>query len=324
MGTGRVAHEFVQAVQYVADAELYAVASRTQQTADAFGAAHGATRAYGSYEAMLADPAVDVVYVATPTHRHEADVMACFQAGKAVLCEKAITPSREAFDRLVAEATRRQCFLMEAVWMQFHPAFRQMLQWIHEGRIGRVRCIKAELGWLHPYDPLDRIFAKALGAGTLLDLGVYTLGMACSVLGFQPDEVAAVASFGPDGADLDSHVQLRYPNAYAALTMGYTFDTTGETVIAGEKGRIVFTERFHDAWRVRLEDAAMTSVETFAQPYACNGYEQEIEAVHDALRRGALQDKTVSWAYTGAVLALLDRCQAQFDEQWAALQARNR
>lgn len=313
LSTGRITAEFIPAVQFVPDACLYGIASRDLAKAEAARAKYGAVKAYGSYEDMARNPDIDIVYVATPTALHAQHVRLCLEHGKHVLCEKAATVNTREFDELCRLAEQQNLFLMEAVWMRFHPAFRQAVAWVKQGAIGDLRLVKADLGWLHAYDEGDRMFNRALGGGTLLDLGPYTLGLATAVFGPEPDDMAGWASLTPDGVDRDSTVLLRYGKAYAALNMGYSFDSSaGETILAGTRGRIVFTERFHDAQRAFRYDAAEQLAETLDEPYACNGYEAEIQEAQACLRAGKLQSDVVPWAYTRAILRLIDRLKARF------------
>ncbi|MBP3372725.1 MAG: Gfo/Idh/MocA family oxidoreductase [Clostridia bacterium] len=320
MGPGRITEEFIPALLYVEGAHPYAVASRSIDRAKAAQARYGFEKAYGSYAELVADKNIDVIYIATPTACHFENAKLCLENGHNVLCEKSVTLNVDQFNELVEIAKANNVFFMEGVWMQFHPAFRKAVEWVRDGKIGNAKYIKAELAWEHPYDANDRIFAKRLGAGTLLDLGVYTFGFACSVFGFDYDRLHAVANFGPDGADIDSNVQLCYPNgSFASLMMGYCFSTTGEAIIAGDNGKIVFTERFHDAQRVYLYDENYELVEEFDGTFPCTGFEQEIEHVNDCLAKGLKESPIVSFDYTRAIFNVINDCEAQFEDARAKL-----
>ena len=124
LGTGRIAAEFAKAMQHVCDAELVSIGSRTQSSANTFAGAHGLARAHGSYEALAADPLVDVVYIATPHTLHCENTLLCLRAGKYVLCEKPLALNTAQLTEMVNEAQRRQLFLMKAMWMRFIPLLR--------------------------------------------------------------------------------------------------------------------------------------------------------------------------------------------------------
>lgn len=320
MGTGRITEEFIPSLQYVRDAALYAVASRTMERANLWKEKYGFEKAYGSYEELVQDENVDVIYIATPTSCHYDNAKLCLEHGKNVLCEKAVTATPDEFHELTEIARAHNVFFMEGIWMQLHPAFRRAVEWVQSGRIGHVKYIKAELAYQHPYDGNDRIFAKRLGAGNLLDLGVYTFGLACSVLGFEPSDIHAAASFGPDGADIDSSVTLKYKEGpYATLLMGYSFSTKGVALIAGDRGKIEFTERFNEAQRVFLYDENYELSEAFDGSFGSTGFEQEIAHVNDCLRQGLKQSPIVSWAYTDAIFRIITACEKQYAEDRRAL-----
>jgi dihydrodiol dehydrogenase / D-xylose 1-dehydrogenase (NADP) len=308
LSTARITEEFIPALQYVERAKVYAIASRDEAKARAAAERFGAQKAYGSYEQMLEDPAVDIVYIATPTSLHFEHAKQCLSYGKPVLCEKAVTKNLAQFEELIALAKEKNVFFMEGVWMKFHPAFIQAKRWFDEGKIGDLRVVKAELGWSHAYDGNDRIFSKALGASTLLDLGVYTMGLATAYMGYNPEKIQGACYKAPDGADIDSSILLQKGEAYAALVMGNSFNAGGETVIAGKKGRIVFTERFHDAQRVFLYDDQDEIAQVFDEPFGCNGFEMEIEHVHECLDEGRMQSDVVSWNESRAMMRLIGRC----------------
>ena len=160
-----------------------AVASRSQERADAFAARHGIERAHGSYAAILADPDVDVLYVATPHPQHHALALAALRAGKALLVEKSFTATTAGAAEVVDLARATGVFAMEAMWTRFQPAVVAMRELIADGAIGEVRSVQADLGVAREYDPADRLFALELGGGALLDLGVYVVSFAQMLLG---------------------------------------------------------------------------------------------------------------------------------------------
>ena len=144
MATGSIAHALAQALGETADAEITAVASRSQERAAAFGDTYGIPNQYGSYEALAADPNVDVVYIATPHSEHYDNMMVCLNGGKHVLCEKAFTLNARQAVECIDLARARKLFLMEAMWMRFNPAIKQLNQWIKDGVLGEIRLIQAD------------------------------------------------------------------------------------------------------------------------------------------------------------------------------------
>ena len=140
LAAGRIAGSFVEDLRHVPDAEAVAVGSRTRENAEAFAKKHGIPRAYGSYEELVRDPDVDIVYVASIHPGHREHVMLCLEAGKAVLNEKPFTVNAAETEQLIREARSRKLFLMEAMWTRYLPAIRKVREWIADGRIGRASC----------------------------------------------------------------------------------------------------------------------------------------------------------------------------------------
>lgn len=163
MGTGWIASQFAKDLEHAGNAEKAAVGSRTAGSAEKFAAEYGFARAYGSYEEMLQDPEVDIIYVATPHPVHKENVLACLEAGKAVLCEKPFTMNARQLEQLVETARERNLFLMEGMWTRFLPPIAQARAWIAEGRIGEVRLLQANFGFRVGWEPEGRLLNPDLG-----------------------------------------------------------------------------------------------------------------------------------------------------------------
>src|SRR6202044_3508148 len=183
IGPGGIATGFAEAMQWAEGGTITAVASRSAERAEAFGDRFDIPTRYGDYEALAADPAVDVVYVATPHSRHEVDTIALLRAGKHVLCEKPLALNARQATRMAAEARSRGLFLMEAIWSRFLPAYSSLVEVIGEGRIGEPLLVEADFGFRRPVEPAHRHFAAELGGGALLDLGIYPIALCTLVLG---------------------------------------------------------------------------------------------------------------------------------------------
>ncbi len=181
LATGKIAGSFARDLALLPECEIAAVGARRQESADAFAAEHGAAAAYGDYRALVEDPAVDVVYVATPHALHREHVELAFEAGKPVLCEKAFTLDAADAEHLVALAREKDLFLMEAMWMRCNPLVRRLQQLVATGALGEVRQVRADLGFVVDKPPTDRLLDPALGGGALLDMGVYPLTFAAPV-----------------------------------------------------------------------------------------------------------------------------------------------
>lgn len=224
LGTGAIAALVADDLVLVEGATWFAVASRTADRAATFAAAQGFERSYGSYAELLADPEVDVVYVATPHAQHHAVTSAVLAAGKPVLVEKAFTCTAAAARDLVEQATAAGVFMMEAMWTRFVPTIVQVRQWLADDAVGRVRQVQADLGFVAPYDPAHRLFDPAQGGGALLDLGVYPVSFAQLVLG-APSTVHALGVLAENGVDVEGGLLLGHADgAQAVLSVSLTSD----------------------------------------------------------------------------------------------------
>ena len=232
-----------------------ATGSRDEQRAADFAAEFGG-RAHGSYEALVADPEVDVVYVATPHVLHDANTRLALEAGKAVLCEKPMTLDAATTTALFAEASDRGLFLMEAMWMACHPTIRTLLRLLASGDHGTPRQIHASIGFVVPGatdggEQTGRLLDPALGGGALLDMGIYPLTFAHLVLG-EPEQLTAVANLSAKGIDLDVSVAGLYPEgATAALTATLSAHPSVTATVATELGQFDLPRPFYSPERLR-------------------------------------------------------------------------
>ncbi|MFB9312414.1 Gfo/Idh/MocA family protein [Nocardioides plantarum] len=307
LATGKIARKLSTDLALVPGAELVAVGSRTLASAEAFAATYGgaATRAHGSYEELLADPAVEVVYVASPHALHLEHARAAFEAGKHVLCEKPLATSVADAEEMVALARRHDRFLMEAMWTACHPVVRALAEGLRSGRYGAPRQLHAELGFVVDADPDDRLLDPALGAGALLDMGIYPLTFAHLVLG-EAESLAATAVLSESGIDLDIAVAGHYPGgALATMTASMTSQSSRAATIATNRGRIDLAD-FHHPTRATWTPYADGGDDTLAaageiegvEPVIGVGYGNEVAEVGRCLRAGLRESPLVPHAQT--------------------------
>lgn len=307
--TGGIANAFAHGLSLVADAEVVAVASRSQEAADRFADAHAIPHRHGSYEAMASDDDVDVVYIGTPHSRHCDDTLLYLAAGKHVLCEKPFAINRAQVTAMVDAAQARGLFLMEAIWSRFLPAYVELRRLLAEGSIGELRIVEGSFGFVAPFVPAHRLFARELGGGALLDVGLYPVQLVHMLLG-PPDAVAAVATLGETGVDEQVAVLMRYddgPLGVALAAIRTDLATTAR--VAGTTGVIGLPSRLHCP--AYLDVQRGTEVERIATPMEGNGLHYQAEEVHRCLRAGLTESAVMPLADSCAIASTLDRARAQ-------------
>jgi predicted dehydrogenase len=310
VGPGRIAENLVEDFAVVDGARCVAVASRAQTRADDFAGRHGIDRAYGSYAALLADPNVDALYIATPHPQHHAIALGAIQAGKALLVEKAFTATLAGAHEVVDAARVAGVFVMEAMWTRFQPAVVRLRELVGDGAIGEVRSVQADLGVQRAYEPSDRLFDLALGGGALLDLGVYVVSFAQMLLG-DPDTVSATGSLFDSGADAEAGLLLGWSDGRnATLTTSLRCGLPGQARVFGTAGWIDVLPRFHHPDTIVLHRNG-AEPETIARPHRGGGYAHELDEVVACLRAGATESGTMPLSDTLAVLRVLEEAARQ-------------
>jgi predicted dehydrogenase len=309
LATGKIARAFATALGLVPDAEIAAVAARRLESAREFADDFGAGTAYGSYRELVEDPDVDVVYVASPHGLHHEHALMALEAGKPVLCEKALTLNARQAAELVSVAREKQLFLMEAMWMRCNPTVRRIQQVLATGEVGRVTQVRADLGFRVVAPPTDRLLDPALGGGALLDMGVYPLTFAHLFLG-EPSQVCAAATLSELGVDLNLALALGYDSgAVASLTASMTGPSPRTASIATELGRFDLADSFHHPTSVTWTSGEHT--ETFGEPLIGGGLAHEAIEVNRCLRAGEVESPLVPLDETVALMGLMDRIREQ-------------
>jgi len=310
-GPGPVAGKVLRDLAHVPDAVLTAVGSRSAGRAEAFAAAHAAAAghgriptAHGSYRALVGDPDVDVVYVATPHPHHRALALAALGAGKAVLVEKSFTVTPAATREVVEAARAAGRFAMEAMWTRFCPATARLRELVADGAIGEVCTVTADLGLRHPVDPAAQSYNPELGDGLLFHLGVYPVSFAQMLLG-APEAVTAHGVVHDSGADVEESVLLRYPGGRSALLFAsLRSPAPGEARVLGTSGWIQVPPRFHYPSRIVLHRYGRDP-QTIDAPLTGAGYAHELAEVTERVAGGHTESEIMPLADTVAVQDVL-------------------
>jgi predicted dehydrogenase len=306
---GGIAAQFAEGLALIDDAELVAVGSRAKERADAFGERFDIPNRYGSYEDLMGDPTVDIVYVATPHAQHEAVVLAALEGGKHVLCEKPFALNEKQARRMADAARSRGLFAMEALWSRFLPSYRVLAELLREGRIGEPLLVEADFGFRLPVMPEHRLFDLAQGGGALLDLGIYPLQLCSMVLGV-PDSVVAKAHVGVTGADEQVAAVLHHPAGRLGVIKAASRIALSNTArISGSDGWIEFPAWMHRPTRVGVGSG--NTVDWIEADYEGEGLRFQAEEVHRCLAAGQTESAVAPLEETLALAHTMDQIRAQ-------------
>jgi len=320
LATGGIAASFTANLLEMPDAEVVAVASRSDASAKVFAERFGIPRAYGQWSSLAEDEGVDVVYVATPHSAHRAAAGLCLEAGRAVLCEKAFTlNSREAVE-LVTLARSRGLFLMEAMWMYCHPLIRKLKALVDDGAVGEVRTVQADFGLPGPFAAAHRLRDPAQGGGALLDLGVYPVSFAHLILG-EPSHVTARAVLSDEGVDLRTAMLLSWESgAHALLNCSIDAGTSVTASITGSEGRIDIPHGFFYPDRFVLHRDGREPREFTAAPEdgPRDSLRHEAAEVMRRLRAGDTESPLVPLEGSLAIMRTLDSVRAAVGVRYPA------
>lgn len=311
IGTGNIAKKFATGLKALNDAELVAVGSRTQAAADAFGDQFDVPRRHASYEALAADAEVDAVYISTPHPFHLPNSLLCLENGKAVLTEKPFTMNAREAAELIDFARAKRVFLMEAMWTRYIPIMVRVRELLAAGVIGDVRMLTADFGFRARVNPQGRTFAKELGGGALLDVGIYPLSLASMIFG-TAERVTGMAHLGETGVDENSAMILGYPGgALAVLSTAVRTNTPQIAILNGTEGRITVHSQWWVPQRMTVDVYGKETSEIH-MPMAGNGYNYEAAEVARCLRAGLLESDVMTLDETLAIMRTMDEIRAQW------------
>jgi len=308
LGCGRIAEKFSQDLKSLANAELYATASRDERKAHQFAADFGYQMAYGSYEALVEDPLVDVIYVASPHSHHCEHTLLCLNHGKAVLCEKAFALNSAEVDLMVNTARKKKLFLMEAFWTRFQPASIKVQELLAKEIVGKNQMMRSDFAFNGPYDPENRLYNLALGGGSLLDIGIYPVFAALSVFG-EPEHITTVADFSQTGSEESIGILFKYPGGQiASLQSSFAVYSSIQSEYWCEHGFIRIhrqgvTPTFVDIWDARTQKSERLTFEF----QDVSGYHLEAKHVMDCLDQGLAESPELPLTFSQSLMKTLDR-----------------
>ena len=309
IGAGWIAEKAAITLNGLTDCEAYAIASRSKEKADAFAEKWKMRKAYGSYSELIADPSVDLVYVATP-HSHHYDVTReALMAGKPCLVEKAFMANYRQAKEIVTLARERKVFLAEAIWTRYQPVVTMM----HE-LIGTPKLLTATLGYSMGDKP--RIMRADLCGGALLDLGVYALNFVRMFFDADILRITSQCVKSQTGMDLTNAMTLTLSNGVlcnlqsSAACVG---DNIG--VIAGTDGNLII-DNINNPQKITVNGPDRTYIETISVPQQITGYEYQFLACRQALIDGLLEPKEMPLEETLYIMQLMDSLRKDWDVRY--------
>ena len=306
IGTGLISSTFAADLELTDSGTVAAVGSRRRESAEAFGERFGVPNRHDSYEALVADPEVDAVYVGTPHPMHHPDALLALRAGKPVLVEKPFTMNAGEAEELVATARAEGLFLMEAMWTRFLPHIVEIRRLIADGALGEIVTVSADHGQWFAEDRDSRLFAPELGGGALLDLGIYPVSFASMVLG-EPERVVAIADPAFTGVDAQTSILLGYASgAHAVLTCTLRAKSPTRAAIVGTDGRIEIEGDFYAPVAYTLIPRAGEPRRFEPQPGELKGLRHEADEVARCLAEGRLESPGMPLDETVAIMRTMD------------------
>jgi predicted dehydrogenase len=310
LGTGLIARLFTSDLNLTGHT-VTAVGSRTQQSADTFAAEHGIPRAHGSYEQLVADPEVDVIYISTPHPFHAEGALLALSHGKHVLVEKPFTVNAAEARQVVELAEEKGLIVLEAMWTRWLPHMIRIRELIASGALGEVRALIADHDQKLPDDPEHRIQNPALGGGALLDLGIYPVSFAWDVFG-APSSVYAISSPTATGVDRQTAIVLGYPGGEQAV-LHTQLDARGPAtaVIVGTDARVEIEPVWYNPTSFSLIDSSDTVLERYELEVPGRGMQFQADELERLVAEGRGAADVLPPAETVAIMGTLDEIRSQ-------------
>jgi predicted dehydrogenase len=321
MGLGNIARKFAADLALVDNAQLVAIGSRSMENAILFSKDFPSSDVHGSYEELVRNDKVDVIYIATPHSHHFENTMLCLENGKAVLCEKAFAVNANQAVKMIQAAKDKNLFLMEALWTKFLPHYNKMQEVIGSGVLGEISSVLINFGF-RPKEPVPaRLYDPSLAGGTILDIGIYNVFMAMSILG-RPDQIEASMTRASTGVDEQCAVLFKYNNgAFAQLFSSFTAHLPTEAEISGPNGRLKLTHRFYapestlEYYPEKFDSKQLINFEKETHGF---GYQHEARHVSDCLEKGFKESPVMTLNDSLQLMEVLDAIRSKAGIRYSA------
>lgn len=307
IGIGNIAHRVAKGILCSPKANLYAVASRNKENAKEFKEQYGAEKAYGSYEELLNDSEVDVVYICTPNALHFDQIMLCLSYGKHVVCEKPMVADEVQVKKLFAEARRKGCFLMEAEKTMFTPLNVKLKQMVREGVIGKLQAIRAEYSYdvLKEVDTDHWVLGKEMG-GSAYDIGVYPISFAHFMAGSKMQDLQVEKLMHPEySCDFGMQADILYENGvYGFLKTNwfYTAEHKGSAILAGDEGYIKVPAFWKSTKAYLYKDGKVEEISVEME----SDFEGEVTHAAECIEKGLLESPVLGEEMSLEIVRVVD------------------
>lgn len=305
LGAGSIARQMAYTISKMDNAINYAIASRDYKKSQEFAKEFRVIKAYGSYEEMIKDPEVELVYIATPHSLHYEHAKLCLNNGKHVLCEKAFTINEKQAEELFEIAKEKNLFITEAIWTRYMPMRKTLDDILESDVIDELHSLTANLGYR--INNVPRLVDPNFAGGSLLDVGVYTLNFASMVFGNNIKDISSTVIKTDTGVDAQNSITLYYENNRMAIlhsTMMSRTDRRG--IIYGSKGYIE-VENINNCEGIKIYSLDGNLIDEYKTPKQITGYEYEVEASIKAIKNGELECIEMPHSETLIIMRLMDK-----------------
>lgn len=303
LGAGNIARSMAETVAKMQDAKILAVGSRSIENAEKFANEFDISSRYGTYEELVRDERLDLIYIATPHSRHFEDCMLCLENGKNVLCEKPFTANKAQAEKVFEYAEKNGLFISEAMWTRFNPMRKVLDDIISSGVIGDITSLTANLGY--PISHIERLKRPELAGGALLDLGIYPLNFAVMAFGKNIADIKSSCTKNEYGVDLHNSIILTYSDGKVAVLHSNANSATDRMgIIYGSLGRIEFKNINNcEGIDVILNDGTRTHYDT---PPQISGYEYEVVSSLKSISQGKTECEEIPHKETLFIMGIMD------------------
>ncbi len=314
IGAGSIAGILAETMRRMPEVECYAVAARDLERAQSFCAKHGFQKAYGSYEELVKDAQVELVYIATPHSHHYEHMKLCITHGKSVLCEKSFTMNSRQAKEIVKLAKEKQVYVAEAIWTRYMPSRQIIDEALASGLIGKVSMLTANL--CYDIDQVERIMRPELAGGALLDVGVYPLNFALMHFGDEIEKTESSVMKTKTGVDGQETITIFYKDGrMASLTAGIYGRSDRKGIFYGEKGYLI-VENINNPQAVRMYDSEDRLMKEYEVPEQISGYEYEIRECIERIGQGELESSSMPLEKSVQVMELMDGIRKKWGLQY--------